>query len=233
MNLKTVLPEQTGPALLAYLQEQGNNMGIARRLLRFSTLNTGFPAFEEPTTSLTLSANSWEDDCLDALTQTVIKEDRRFLSQLRSDVPHANRVTLTDLTPASVAKAREIITCGDVPVSDMLFSNAVWDSIVVDPDWHQIIDPITRIELFTQGRLGTILGMNMLSDIYRHPLHRVVKGGELFLFPPPQNLGTLHVRVSDITQTTAYGKLTWAWDHLIDMQVNADEVVIITLVPKG
>ena len=56
-------------------------------------------------------------------------------------------------------------------------------------DWSGLINPVAQHELLLTGQLGTVLGMEVISDAFRHEQHKVLSSGEMYVIGAPENHG--------------------------------------------
>jgi hypothetical protein len=127
----------------------------------------------------------------EGLEATMVAEDRMFYNLLNASVGAANTQTLFGgtMNPLNLAQLRNKVTAWRIPAAAWLIANDLWNDIIGDSSFSALIDPASKFELLNTGVLGRLLGMEVVSDGYRHPQHRVLSQGEQFVLGNPENLG--------------------------------------------
>src|SRR3990170_1089610 len=126
----------------------------------------------------------------EGLEATMVAEDRMFYNLLNASVGVSNTQTLFGgtMNPLTLAQLRNKVTGWRIPAASWLIANDLWNDIIGDSSFSALIDPASKFELLNTGVLGRMLGMDVVSDGYRHPEHRVLSLGEQFILGNPENL---------------------------------------------
>jgi hypothetical protein len=137
------------------------------------------------------TADVLEEKYIEALEAIMVAEDRILYKMFMASVGQANNLNtiVGTLSPLSLAAQRNQVTRWDIPAASLLIANDLWNDIVGDAGFQQLIDPVSKHELLLTGQLGNILGMTIYSDAYRHPQHKVLNAGDIFVIGAPVNLG--------------------------------------------
>jgi len=61
-------------------------------------------------------------------------------------------------------------------------------------------DPVSKHEIVLEGSLGSLLGVQLITDAFRHETLRVLDEGEVFFLGAPQTLGGITQRKELMTQ---------------------------------
>lgn len=124
-----------------------------------------------------------EEKYTEALEGTMVQEDRSWKSMADKLIglanPHLN--ISGALTPAAFAELTDSVTRWGIGATNALLASDLWKDIVSNTEWHNVIDPVSQNELLLTGRLGSIHGMELNTDAYRHANHRVLRRGELYI----------------------------------------------------
>lgn len=124
-----------------------------------------------------------EEKYVDALEAIMVQEDRTYLAMVDSlvglDNPHLNIAGA--VTPQAFAELTSYVNDWGVTPAAALLSSDVWKDIVSNVEWSDIIDPVSQHELLLTGKLGVIHGMEIVSDHFRHPQHKVLGSGEVYV----------------------------------------------------
>lgn len=133
-----------------------------------------------------------EEKYIEALESIMVAEDRLAYKMWQATVGVANYRTQVagNLNPTTLAALRNQVARWNIPAANWLIANDVWNDIIGDSGFQQLIDPVSKHELLLTGQLGTILGMSIYSDGFRHPQHRVLSAGDMIVLGAQVNLGT-------------------------------------------
>jgi hypothetical protein len=132
-----------------------------------------------------------EEKYIEALEGIMVSEDRVLYNMVKGTVGMENNATtmVGTLNPTNLGTLRNQVTRWNLPAQNLLIANDLWTDITADSGFQQIIDPVSKHELLLTGQLGTLLGMTIFSDAYRHQQHKVLNAGDLIVFGAPENLG--------------------------------------------
>lgn len=138
------------------------------------------------------SSDVLEEKYIEALEGIMVQEDRVWYNLANTTVNIANTMTniVGTMNPTALAALRNQVTRWNIPPSNFLIANDIWNDIIGDASFSSLIDPVSKHELLLTGQLGTILGMTIYSDAFRHPQHKVLSQGEMFIIGDAVNHGT-------------------------------------------
>lgn len=132
-----------------------------------------------------------EEKYVEGLEGTMVKEDviwrRLALQTVNVANPYSNIIGTT--TPESLGQVRNLVSRWGIPARYWLIANDLWTDIIKDTGFQAVIDPVSKHELLLSGELGTIFGMTIVSDAYRHPEHKFLEQGEMFIVGDAVNHG--------------------------------------------
>lgn len=118
------------------------------------------------------------------------------------------------LTPGNLARVRQAVTDWNLPATTAIIANDFWTDIIANPDFHEFLDPITKYDLAMHGQLGTLVGLDLLTDAFRNPNQKVLNKGELYVVSNPEN----HAAYTDRggirsvpTDGASHGNTTKGW----------------------
>lgn len=126
-----------------------------------------------------LLQEKWEE----GLEASMVAEDRKWLQLANSTVNVENEqsTVLGTLTVDALGAFRNSVERWGIPASYWLIANDLWTDIAADPGFQQIIDQVSKFELLKTGKLGSVLGMEIVTDGSRHPQHKVLGPGEMWI----------------------------------------------------
>ena len=167
-----------------------------------------------------------EEKYLEAQEGIMVAEDRLWRNLALQTVNISNPLTniVGNMTAGGLMTLRNQVGRWNIPVTSWLIANDVWSDIVADTSFQAVIDPVSKYELLLTGQLGVIYGMTILSDAYRHPEHKVLEQGEMFVVGDPINHGQYTDRGGvtsqpiDITTEKVPGR-GWVFSELLSMVV--------------
>lgn len=99
-------------------------------------------------------------------------------------------VVFTTFTRRLFATISAMVGENSVPLACALAGAGFWTEFI-SSDFYQIFDPITQRELLLQGRIGTILGVPIYSDMHRHKHLRVIQPGDIYFVGAPDYHGVI------------------------------------------
>lgn len=124
-----------------------------------------------------------EEKYNEALEAIMVTEDRvwkRMADDLIGlDNPHLN--ISGAFTPQALAQLTSYVADWGIAPTYALIASNLWQDITADQSWQNVLDPISQNEVLLTGRLGTVHGMEIVSDHFRHANHRVLQGGEVYV----------------------------------------------------
>jgi hypothetical protein len=132
-----------------------------------------------------------QEKYVEATEAVMVAEDRLWYNQVNSLVGIDNNLTIIpgQLTPYSLMQVRNNVTRWGLKAPHVLIASDIYQDIVGNQDFFTAIDPVARHELLLTGELGVMYGMTITSDAYRHPEHKVLSQGEIFVISEALNHG--------------------------------------------
>lgn len=123
---------------------------------------------------------------LDAM---MVTEDRLWKKAADASVGVVNPLTYIagSLTSSLLSKLRSTVSDWNLPVTTAIIANDFWSDIIGSSDFHEFLDPVTKYDLALHGYLGTLIGMNLLTDAFRQPNQKVLNRGEIYVIASPEN----------------------------------------------
>lgn len=132
-----------------------------------------------------------EEKYVEAVEAIMVGEDLVWKKMANATVGVANEQTsiVGTMSPTALGNLRNKVTRWGVPAAHWLIANDIWSDIIGDTGFQSLIDPVSKHELLLSGELANILGMTVVSDAFRHPQHKVLEGGEMYIVGDPINHG--------------------------------------------
>lgn len=150
---------------------------------------------------------------LDAI---MVKEDLLWKKSADLTVGVVNPLNLIAglLSPQVLATIRQGVTDWNLPATTAIISNDFWADIIGSNDFATMLDPVTKYDLALNGELGTLVGLNLLTDGFRQPNQKVLNRGEIYVVSTPEHHGCYSDRGgvrSEPTTGADSGNTTRGW----------------------
>jgi hypothetical protein len=138
-----------------------------------------------------VSGDILENVYTQGLDSIMVQEDRLWKKSADLTVGIVNPMTYISgtLTPGILASVRTQVTNWNLPASMAIISNDFWSDITGSTEFASFLDPINKYDLAMNGYLGTLVGLNLLTDAFRQPNQKVLNQGEIYVVGNPENHG--------------------------------------------
>lgn len=136
-----------------------------------------------------VSGDILEDVYNQGLDAIMVQEDRLWKKAADLTVGVTNPLNYIggQLTTQILATIRQGVSDWNLPATTAIISNDFWSDVIGSPDFAQFLDPVTKYDLALHGYLGTLIGMNLLTDAFRQPNQKVLNRGEIYVVASPEN----------------------------------------------
>lgn len=136
-----------------------------------------------------VSGDILEDVYNQGLDAIMVQEDRLWKKAADLTVGTTNPLNYIagQLTTQILATIRQGVSDWNLPATTAIISNDFWSDVIGSPDFAQFLDPVTKYDLALHGYLGTLIGMNLLTDAFRQPNQKVLNRGEIYVVGSPEN----------------------------------------------
>lgn len=131
---------------------------------------------------------------LDALEQIFRTEDQTLYAMLRnaSGAAAANSTIYMSgaFSNTYLGDVMNGLTGWGITPSTLLFAHDIMTDIITQgafPD--NFFDPVSKLEIIQTGRIGSLFGMQLVTDAHRNPRLRVLTKGDIFGLGTPEQLG--------------------------------------------
>lgn len=159
-----------------------------------------------------------EEKYTDSLEAVMVTEDRTFKALADATINIANPITniAGTMSPLALGSLTSQVTQWGIPAKHWLIASDLWADIIGDPEFTASFQTTSYAEeLVRSGRLGSIFGLEVSSDQFRHEAHKVLGRGEQYIFGSPEMLGQytdrggLEAQAIDGTQEKIPGRGWW------------------------
>jgi hypothetical protein len=126
----------------------------------------------------------------DGLMATMVEEDRKWreISLVASKLAY-DELYFGTFTPSIFSELRTNLSAQGNTAVNCILSYDLWDDIITDTEFSTWFDPVHKYNLILEGNLGNILGVNLITDGFRHKNLRVLNQGEIFMYVSPDAVG--------------------------------------------
>lgn len=137
------------------------------------------------------SGDILEDKFYEGMEGIYAGEDRVLVGGMRAATGIYNAPTYFsgNFTQVVLQALRQAVTDWVLPVQTLILANDLLSDIMVGDEFSTWFDPISKWEIVQTGRLGNLLGLDIITDGYREPVFQVLKRGEAFVTSQPINNG--------------------------------------------
>jgi len=148
------------------------------------------------------SGDLLDDKYNDGVEQILVQEDKTWLKLARTAAPSSNDVYFFNtLTPTVFSSMRTQVAQWGIPVTTSIIAFDLWNDIIADTEFSSWMDPVSKHEIVLEGSLGSILGVQLITDAFRYETLRVLSPGECFFLGSPQTLGGITQRKELTTES--------------------------------
>ena len=167
-----------------------------------------------------------------ALTAIMVQEDRTWKT-MADDLMgyHNDTLNIADsFLPINLSELTGYILDSGLSPSTCLMSTGFWKDIIALEAWATLMTPESKGEILATGRLGMVYGMEIVSDFFRHPQHKVLEQGEMYVISAPDTHGQYTDRngVTSLEQDAAHQSIPgrgWHMSELLSMVIVNDRSV--------
>jgi hypothetical protein len=147
------------------------------------------------------SGDLLDDKYQDGLEQILVREDNVWLTLARQAASTSNDLFFFNtFTPTVFSEMRTQVARWGIPVTTAILAFDLWNDIIADTEFSSWFDPVSKHEIVLEGSLGSLLGVQLITDAFRHETLKVLSEGEVFFLGSPQTLGGITQRKELATQ---------------------------------
>lgn len=147
------------------------------------------------------SGDILDDKYQDGLEQILVREDNTWLTLARDAAPTDNDLFFFNtLTPTVFSEMRTQVARWGIPVTTAIIAFDLWNDIIADTEFSSWFDPVSKHEIVLEGSIGSLLGVQLITDAFRHETLQVLDEGECFFLGAPQTLGGITQRKELVSQ---------------------------------
>lgn len=139
------------------------------------------------------SGDILEEKFYESQEAIMVAEDRRMKRLFDDSVGIANNLQILagGLSPSALQQMRDQVIRWNLPTQTLMIASDVLDDIVGQGSgtFNNYFDPVSQYEIIQTGKIGTLLGMEVVTDAYREPFLKVLDRGDIYVTSSPQMLG--------------------------------------------
>lgn len=126
----------------------------------------------------------------DGLVATWTKEDRLTRQMfLNAQGIYNTPFGFSSFTPAVLAAMKNQVESWGLTATTLLISYDIWNDIISNTDFQTFFSPLEKHDLALEGRLGRLMGMEIITDGFNYENLRVLGRGEVFVLAAPGTVG--------------------------------------------
>jgi hypothetical protein len=136
-----------------------------------------------------VSSDILDESYNQGLESIMVAEDRLWKKAADAVVGIDNKLEYIagPLTTQVMGNLRQTVARWNLPVTTMILANDYWTDIIGSSDFATFLDPVTKFDLALNGYLGTLIGMQLVTDAFRQPTQKVLNKGEIYVISAPEN----------------------------------------------
>lgn len=137
------------------------------------------------------SSDLLQEKFLDAQENFMVQEDRVFKRLADTAAPIHNNIQYFAgaMTPANISAAQNEIVTWSLSANTMLMAADLLPDLTTGSAFSTFVDPVSKLEIIQTGRLGTVLGLELVTDGFREQNLQVLTPGEFYVLTSPSYLG--------------------------------------------
>jgi hypothetical protein len=148
------------------------------------------------------SGDLLDDKYQDGLEQMLVREDDIAKRLLDAAAPTANDlVFFNTFTPTIFTSLRTQVARWGIPPATAIIAWDLWNDIIADAEFSAWFDPVSKHEIVLEGKLGSLLDVELITDAFRYETLRVLNPGEVYMLGVPQTLGAITQRKELTTES--------------------------------
>ena len=93
------------------------------------------------------------------------------------------------VTPTTIKQTQQQVQTWSLPANSMVMAMDLMTDLATGSTFSTFVDPVSKLEIILTGRLGTLFGMDLLTDGYRDPRLQVLDQGEFYITSTPDYVG--------------------------------------------
>jgi hypothetical protein len=124
------------------------------------------------------------------LEATMVREDNLVRWLMTQAAPVYNDVfTFAELTPALFSSMQIQVQRWGLSCPHCILAIDLWNDIRTNSDFLAAYEPVSKLTLIEEGRLGKLYDTEIYTDGLRYESLKVLEEGEMFFLAEPQGLG--------------------------------------------
>lgn len=160
----------------------------------------------------------------DLLEQVLVQQDTRIKTQFDATVGVFNPlVSFVTFTPTFFTQAKINIDHWGIPCTRAVMAWDLWNDISAQAEFANWFDPVTKHEMILDGRLGSLMDVQLITDALRYDTLRVLNDGEIYFLGPASAVGVILQRKAlqaNPTDRYNFGQPERGW-YLVQIQSDA------------
>jgi hypothetical protein len=133
-----------------------------------------------------------EEKFFESQEAIMVGEDRTWKRMVDQTVGLQNDLSYLagGLTPSTLSFLQQQVNRWGLQASNALVTSEIIQDLQGNSSFGAWFDPVSKLELIQTGLVGTLLGMSVMTDSFRHPNLKVLEPGEIYVTSTPETHGT-------------------------------------------
>ena len=133
------------------------------------------------------SGDLLEEGYNQSIEAIMVKEDRlwKAAADEATRLSGSQAILSGQWNPALLAATRQLLLNAGYGMGTMLIGSDVANSQISNPLFFDMYDPVTKYEILQTGVMGSILGMDIVTDASRLKNLKVLEPGDVYITAPP------------------------------------------------
>lgn len=162
----------------------------------------GFVSVEEKELAQA-GAEMLDDKFQDLLEQFMVQEDLVIKKHWDDQVGIINPgIVFNTFTPLFFSQGAISIDSHGLPCTRSVMAWDLWNDIRAEPEFANWFDPVHKHALILEGKLGSIMDVQIHTDGFRYDTLRVLNDGEIYFLGPQVGVGVITQRTGLQTRPT-------------------------------
>jgi hypothetical protein len=132
-----------------------------------------------------------EEKFIETTQSIMVQEDRLLKRLMDSAVGQFGQLQYLagGVTPSNLGLLKDQVDRWGLPAQTLLLTTSGMTDLTTSASFGTWFDPVTQFEVVSTGRVGNILGMQVLTDAWREPTLRVLNPTDVYVLAAPELLG--------------------------------------------
>jgi hypothetical protein len=178
------------------------------------------------------SSNDLLEEKYDEGLEAIMVQEDRFWKQLAdiASTVQYNVQSFLQFSPSILARMTNMLNSAGLPASVLLISHNLMQDFVAGSEFQNVYDPVSQWEILQTGEIGSIYGVQIITDAMRGPNLRVLDPGDVYAIAAPEYHGVMYARPLTTEAINQYAvgqsKRGWFIEQITSMAIGNSRSVV-------